>query len=334
MNNPRTERLLFPGNVPEATFAQPAPQRVTTGGGYGQAQAQAPASADSLVKNEALFLSSLPVIDNVTQYVCQRHHLDAAEAEDFRSEVRLHFIERNYEALGRFEGRSSLRTYLSVVIQRLFLDYRNRSWGKWRPSVEARRLGPTAVLIERLVTRDRWAFDQVVDMLRVNHAVMLDEALLGFGTRLCQRAPARQFVPESEADLIESATAPPDANVVRAEQGFLAKRVWTALARARQALAPEQRLILKMRFDDGVPVADIARALHLNQRRLYRTIEALLAQLCSALEADGVARADVRALFADGHLNDDQDDDASDTRRSTPAEETMEQARTPWQQKQ
>ena len=31
-----------------------------------------------------------------------------------------------------------------------------------------------------------------------------------------------------------------------------------SLERARQALEPEERLILKMRFDDAVPVSEIA----------------------------------------------------------------------------
>ncbi|HEY2905729.1 MAG TPA: sigma-70 family RNA polymerase sigma factor [Vicinamibacterales bacterium] len=283
------------------------------------------------MKNETLFLSSLSVIDQATEYVCRRHHLAAPEADDFRSEVRLHFIQNDYAALQRFEGRSSLRTYLSVVIQRLFLDHRNRSWGKWRPSVEAKRLGPTAVLVERLVTRDAWTFDQVVEMLHVNHGVALDDVLRVFGARLSQRPPGRQFVSESEADRVESATAPPDVNVLRAEQDFIAKRVRTALARARTALAPEQRLVLKMRFDDGLPVADIARALHLNQKRLYRTIEGLLADLCRTLEADGISREDVRALFADNHLTDPDEE----RREPAPAaaQARVERTRTPWQQK-
>ena len=41
-----------------------------------------------------------------------------------------------------------------AVIQRLFLDARIAKWGKWRPSVSARRLGGVAVLLERLLTRD------------------------------------------------------------------------------------------------------------------------------------------------------------------------------------
>jgi RNA polymerase sigma factor (sigma-70 family) len=265
-------------------------------------------SVAALLEGEALFLASLPVIDDVTGQVCRRHRLSAAEADDFRSEVRLHFIDRDYEVLRRFEKRSSLPTYVTVVIQRLFLDYRNRLWGKWRPTTEAKRLGPTAILIERLVARDGWSLEQVVETLRVNHGLTLDASLEALCDKLTRRAPKRQMVAETHADGLESQDPSPDANVVRVEQEFLAKRVRVALERAKHALEPEERLILKMRFEDAVPVADIARALHLNQKRLYRTIERLLASIGERLEAEGVSREDARQLFTNGTLDSPDDD--------------------------
>src|SRR6478672_3264957 len=174
--------------------------------------------AAPLMEGEALFLASLPIIDDITARVCRRHRLTAAEADDFRSEVRLHFIDQDYEVLRRFEGRSSLPTYVTTVVQRQFLDYRNRLWGKWRPCAEARRMGPTAILIERLIIRDGWSLDQAVETLQLNHGVTLDEALQAFCERLTHRGPKRRFVPEDQADDIESDGPFPDANVVRVEQ--------------------------------------------------------------------------------------------------------------------
>jgi RNA polymerase sigma factor (sigma-70 family) len=284
----------------------------------------------TFLNDEALFLANLPVIDAVVDHVCRRHHLSGAEADDFASEVRLHFIERNYEPLRKFEGRSSLRTYLTVVVNHLFLDYRNRLWGKWRPSAEAKRQGPLAILLERLVARDGWTFDQAVETLRVNHGVEVNDALDALCVKLTQRAPARQFVAEVEADGVESAAAPPDANVLRAEQDFLAKRVQTALDRVRQTLAPEMRLILKMRFEDSVPVADIARALHLNQKRLYRTIDQLLATLRQGLEAEGIDRDDVSRLFAGGPLSEVEVYGVQQRTGAAGAPKPAERARTPW----
>jgi RNA polymerase sigma factor (sigma-70 family) len=303
MNNPRSEPL--------------SPRRETRFSG-------------TFLKDEALFLANLPIIDAVVGQVCRRHHLTAAEADDFASEVRLHIIERNYEPLRKFEGRSTLRTYLTVVVSHLFLDSRNRLWGKWRPSAEAKRHGPAAILLERLVTRDGWTFDQALETLRVNHGVEVTDELRALGVKLTQRAPARQFVAEVEAGGIESTAPAADANVLRAEQGFLAKRVQTALDRIRQKLTAEQRLILKMRFEDSVPVADIARALHLNQKRLYRTIEQLLATLRHGLEADGIDRNEVSALFADGALSDVDSDTAQPRADAAGSPQPAERARTPW----
>ena len=333
MNTPRSDRLQFPHRV---TPAGPVPlrhdSRATTGG----QSSTVPTSAGSSVSQESLFLSSLPVIDDVTLLVCRRHRVSGAEAEDFRAEVHFHFIERNSEVLRRFEGRSSLRTFLAVVIQRLFLDYRNRLWGKWRPSAEARRLGPTAMFIERLVSRDGWMLDQALEMLRINHQVTIDGVLAAFCQRLSARGPVRQYVSEGEADQVESATPSPEDNVLRAEQGFRAKRVRATLARARQELRPEERLILKLRYDDGLPVADIARALHLDQKRLYRTIERLLADLRERLKGEGISSDDVDWLDG-GELPwpDDRDPSSGGGSGAAPAAPPppAESVRTRWQQK-
>ena len=250
-----------------------------------------------VVTDEARFLGALPVIDGVTSQVCRRHRLSPSESDDFRSDVRLHFIDRNYEVLRQFQGRCALATYVTVVVQRVFLDWRSRLWGRWRPSSEARRLGPTAVLIERLVIRDGWTVEQALETLRVNHGVVPDGALRTYCEKLAGRAPGRRLVSEEAAGEVPSQGPSADANVVRAEQEFLAKRVQASLDRARLGLAPIERLILKMRFEDRMAIADIARALHLEQRPLYRTIERVLSTIGASMRADGVSKADVEALF-------------------------------------
>jgi RNA polymerase sigma factor for flagellar operon FliA len=199
--------------------------------------------------------------------------------------------------LRKFEGRCALATYVNVVVQRVFLDWRNRMWGRWRPSTDARRLGPTAILIERLVTRDGWSLDQALETIKVNHHVELDEVLRAFCNTLSARVPARRMVSEDDAAEIASPGPTADDNLVMAERDFLAKRVQTALDRARQGLPPMDRLVLKMRFEDRTAVSDIARALHLEQRPLYRTLERLLKTIGEAMQADGISRADIDAYF-------------------------------------
>src|SRR5215470_20195503 len=96
----------------------------------------------SAMSREQLFLSELALIERVIAWVSARRCLWGADAEDFASTVKLRLIENDYEVLGRFEGRSSLKTYLTAVVTRMYLDYQVQRFGKWRPSAEARRLGP------------------------------------------------------------------------------------------------------------------------------------------------------------------------------------------------
>ncbi len=180
MDNPRTER-------PRAPLMPPI--RGSSGQTHGALhKTSAPSQARGVVSDEASFVAALPVIDDVTGQVCRRHRLSPTESDEFRSDVRLHFIERNYEVLRKFEGRCALATYVNVVVQRVFLDWRNRMWGRWRPSTDARRLGPTAILIERLVTRDGWTLDQALETIKVNQQIELDDVLTAFCNTLSARA--------------------------------------------------------------------------------------------------------------------------------------------------
>ncbi len=289
MDNPRPERprkTLMPHIGVRARQANGAPQST-------RATSQHP----GVVSNEADFLAALPVIDDVTGQVCRRHRLNATEADEFKSDVRLHFLERNYEVLRQFEGRCALATYVNVVVQRVFFDWRNRLWGRWRPSSDARRLGPTAILVEGLVSRDGWPLDQALEMIRVNHQLEIDDTIRAFCNTLSARAPGRRLVSEDDAAQVVSPGPTADDNLVSAERDFLARRVQAALDRARQGLPAIDQLILKMRFEDHAAVSDIARALHLEQRPLYRTLERLLKTVGAAMAAEGISRSDIDALF-------------------------------------
>ena len=259
------------------------------------------------VTDETLFLAHLPLITDVVLQVCRRHHMSAAETEEFLAEFRLHLIEHTYGPLKKFEGRCSFRTYLTVLVQHFFHDYRNRLWGKWRPSAAARRLGPTGVLLERLVTRDGWTVEQAIEIIQTNHQVVVDDRFATLVTCIAKRQPPRQTVPERDADEIDGATQPPDWNVLSAERGFLAKRVHASLERARQTLPAIDRLVLKMLFDDGMAAASVARTLQLDQTRLYRDIKRIFASLRKALEAEGLTKEEIRELFADGRSGEGDD---------------------------
>ena len=85
--------------------------------------------------------SDLQLLATVIREVARVRRLSPADAQDFGQSVQVRCLERDYEMFRRFSGRSSLRTYLRVVVTRLLLDWQNSSYGKWRPSATAARLG-------------------------------------------------------------------------------------------------------------------------------------------------------------------------------------------------
>jgi RNA polymerase sigma factor (sigma-70 family) len=256
------------------------------------------------VDYEKLFVSQLPTIEKVVAQVCRRNHLRGAEAEDFASEVKLHIIQDDYEVLRRFRQRSPLHIYLTVVVQRQFLNYRNRMWGRWRPSAEATRLGAVAVLLERLTARDGWSFDEAQQQMHVNYGVSDSrEALEALWIRLRPNGSARRFVPVDQAVEMASNAPGPDANILDAERAQDGLRARDALGRALRELTAEERLLLKMFYDDGFTVSQIARFLRMPQKPLYRRFDALRKRLKQRIQADGISSCLIQRMFAMSRLD-------------------------------
>lgn len=235
--------------------------------------------------------------ERAVDFVVRRRHLTADEADEFRSTVRVKLLENDHAILRKFGGRSSLPTYLVVVVQRLFLDFRTSAWGKWRPSAEAKRLGPTAVLLERLTSRDGLTFDEAYATLRCIPTVTeSEEELFALSERLPRR-PSRRFVDDSslEGTLVSQEDVDP---IAQAEHLAVAAKSNAALTEALAELPVQDRLILKLRYDDGLKVSEIASMMRLEQKPLYRRIEQLLRNLRTAIENRGVRKEEVVGWLA------------------------------------
>ncbi|MBK9240013.1 MAG: sigma-70 family RNA polymerase sigma factor [Acidobacteria bacterium] len=246
-----------------------------------------------------IYLAHADLIERALATVCRRNSVFGADAEDFSSTARLHLIEDDYAVLRRFEGRSSLPTYLTVVITRQFQDWRNAKWGKWRPSAEAKRLGPTAVRLETLTVRDRLSLDEAYELLRSKYEVTESRAEV---EALAVRFPIRHkrsFVDDTVINTLPTPIPPPDDDVAGREAAVMAHHVSGVLTTEVRKLPAQDRLILKMRFEDDCPIADIARALRLEAKPLYRRIEKVLTALRTSLEAEGITAAAIAGAMAD-----------------------------------
>src|SRR5207244_11409156 len=150
---------------------------------------------------------------------------------------------------------SSLRTYLAVVIARVGLDYLDACWGRWRPSQGARRLGATAMALEKLMVRDGLPFEEAWAALpaveRVGDAERdrLRRFAEGLRPRVRRYWLTLDDVEECHADETDSAQ----------ERLHDERRLAAALARALKTLAPADFRLLKLRFSSGLSISSIAR---------------------------------------------------------------------------
>jgi RNA polymerase sigma factor (sigma-70 family) len=241
-------------------------------------------------------------IDRALAKLIQMKHLSPDEAEDFSSHVRLKLLENDGAILRQFEGRSSIETYLTTVVTRLFLDYRREKWGRWRSSAVAKRLGEEALLLERLLYRDGISFDEATEMLRRNHGVELSiQELAELAGRLPQHTgrPVEQPDEDLERFGVEPRVAEP---VEDAERTATAGRVEGALREVLDGLETTDRFLVRS-LTGGLQVSEIARMLGEEQKPLYRRRERLLRDLREQLEARGLTAGDVAEILEWGQAD-------------------------------
>jgi RNA polymerase sigma factor (sigma-70 family) len=244
-----------------------------------------------------LLLANLDVLGELVRSQARRYGLSDEDRDELESYVRLRLLDNDYSILRRFEGRSSLRTYLTVVVQRLFVDFGNRNWGKWRPSAAARQMGPLAEALESLLYRRGLTFDEACQVLSGDPAwgKLNRRDLSALAQQLAPRTWGRP-APKGEPKGEPPDRAPdPEQNAV---QRAMAASVGGALGVAFRRQKARDRLILRLRYVEGLSVAEIARTLSLPHKSLYKRIDVLLDHLRRDLRAAGVDDGDVAALLS------------------------------------
>ena len=238
-----------------------------------------------------LYLANQALIKAVLNASCRVHQLAPDHADEFQSWATVRLLDHDQAILRKFSERSSLRTFLVTVVERLFLDWRNHEWGKWRPTSEARRHGAVAIELERLVLRDRFAFDEAVQIL-TGRGVAASAAECETVWARLPRQPRRQRV--DEESLAELPWKGSSADWLEAnEHRTRVVAVRQALERAVAALPPGDQTILRLRYWSGVAVSRIAVMTGEDQKQLYRRFERLRRELKQRLEHEGVSAADL-----------------------------------------
>ncbi len=245
---------------------------------------------------EAIFVENLAHIHKVAAVAARQSGLHGDDAEDFASWVKIRLMEDDYAVIRKFRGEAAIRTYLTTVVVRMVSAYSRELRGRWRPSAAAERLGPPADELEKLVHRDGYSLTQAGEKLRTEGRTALsNRELAELLAQLPQRQPLRPTEVSSESLLDEAeGSSRADERVAAAEARAARGELLARVGRALEHLTPEERMIVRLHFQENYSVADVARALRLDQKPLYRRIPKLKERLRELLEREGVSGPVVR----------------------------------------
>lgn len=222
------------------------------------------ATLDALPSAQQLYRDNLGLIDEIVAFACWVNRLPEAEATGFQEEVHGRLLEDDYRILRTFSG-SSLRSYLKTVILRAGQGYRSRHWGRIALQGEA----------------------EARAQLRAQLDVPLgDEQVDPMGVRL----PVSTYAETELAGEREDAPAldtPPEATSWPEEEGEeRRRRILDLLNRTAFELPTQHRLLLKLLYEDGLTVSEVARGMGIAQKTLYRERDGALEGLRKGLGPD------------------------------------------------
>jgi len=261
-------------------------------------------SGNTSCDGEAFFLAQLDVIERVIAFTCRRAFLAGEDAEDFGSFVKLKLIENDYATLRKFEQRCTFAAYISIVVQRLLLDYRVHLWGRWHASAEAKRLGEQAIAVESMLVRDGMTMAEALPILRCRWPQLTEKSIDEIFARLPRRSSRPRTVDLETACDVADTTAVNGASFEKTHLE-LAGTIAMIVREAMRSYSDDDRLLIRLRFETGMSIAEISRVLAVDQKPLYRHLQRLLRDLRLRLRRRGVDADDVEEIIGSGGVGFD-----------------------------
>jgi RNA polymerase sigma factor for flagellar operon FliA len=255
---------------------------------------------------ESLFLEHLGSIERAIRFTCRRASLREDEAQDFASYVKLKLIEKEYAILRKHDQRASFEGFISVVVQHLFLDYRITQWGKWHASAEAKRHGDCGVTIEAMLCRDGRSIEEVIPLLQRRWPELTRQRIEEIAGALPRRIGRPRAVDlEAAADEVGGDVATVFETAFAADRMKMSREVDATVRSAMEDLEERDRLILRLKYEGEMSVADIARTLKTDQKPLYRRLQRALAQIRARLERKGIGAEEAEDLLSSRNVDFD-----------------------------
>lgn len=260
--------------------------------------------------------------------VARRRFVDPVLAEEAYTAAFDRLVADNWSALGTYTGKSNPGSYLVTVFSNLLEDFSRSRFGRVRPPAWLSRLGSLWKRVFELLCLERREPETVVDHVSARETLDADEVRrmireIRAGVPSCgERTGAfaeeggmaeidststAQDAPETTLDradvhqllsvlgsLLDDQRRPDASGDAAADAGDYWQR-WSTL-RKRIQLDAEERLVLRMVYQDGVKVARAARAINQPEHQVRRMLKRTLAKLRQRLEEAGLSASELRSL--------------------------------------
>ncbi len=232
-------------------------------------------------------------LDEVTQAIStvgRKRALSPEDRDELRSFAMEKLLEREEKVFGTLDRVICHRAYFIKVVERLWIDLTYARWGRWRPTAKARRLGETAIELDRLVRRDGLqpsVAAKMVGQVRTHrHTSTLRDLACEL---LAGRSKAKERAVPVPLDGLEVAL-PTFDNQEEEERRLRARELLKVLRKTLGDLSPEDRRLIRLRFMENLSGPEIARQTRLGQSEVYRRLKTILGDLAKRLKGRGLGR--------------------------------------------
>ncbi|HVG08525.1 MAG TPA: sigma-70 family RNA polymerase sigma factor [Thermoanaerobaculia bacterium] len=245
---------------------------------------------------EELYHQSLEALPPILRGLGREKRVSPEELEDLQSEIQVKLLEDDYRVLRRWDSRSSLKGYLVTVVYNVWHDWVRSEKGKVVVSAAAKRLGPPAPLLEKLLGREGFTFEEAYQLIKPGFpGLSRGEAK----EIVAQIYPRRGRIFESEDVVTRQPDLEPtgDKRLERREKLVKKRKALALLHRILSDLPEQDRDLLLRAHAEGVKFSCIARSLGIDQRPLYRRNEKLITKVRTILEKAGIRWEDLSEVI-------------------------------------
>jgi len=240
--------------------------------------------AAAIISNPRQFVeANIGEIRKRVRSLCRKYSIFGDDSTEFESEIIVMLLENDCKHLRGFKGSNgcSAQTYLFTLIGSRFIDaFRKIVEKKWHPSTRAEELGPLAKKLEELLIRFGLPFHEAYETLVSNPAMKIsEEAARALSHQLMDRNMPARFTDELP-DVHDPGDSPEDS-AIKAQLLELKRQLLDLVREISRDLSPEDRLMIKMAYEDGINISEIGRQLKVDNPhyRIKKVIERFQTEL-------------------------------------------------------